>query len=404
MAEVNETIPSFSIQDTMEMGSGNREALESFLSSSESATASPDKIEPIKKEPPKKEDKPEPKKKEEPTKKEVDTDKTINKFLDGNEDPENEEVDENEEGEEGDGNEAEKSSNNFNALSKDLFKLGVFTKEEEEGEVEINTPEELLERFNQEKRKGALESINNFIGQFGEDYQKAFEAIYVKGVDPKEYFGTYNEIENLASLDLKTEANQITVVRQYLADQGFEPEDLAAELERIKNYGDLENIATRHHKVLLKRETTKLAEKERESQQRLQQQASIKNAYINNVNTVLEKKLQAKEFDGIPLNPKLASELQDFLLTEKYKTPSGETLTEFDRTILELKRPENHEKKVKIGLLLKVLEKDPTLSTIQRTGLSKKSDTLFNELSRQSEKSSVKTQQKTSKPSSWFNQ
>jgi hypothetical protein len=30
-----------------------------------------------------------------------------------------------------------------------------------------------------------MEMVNNFIGQFGEDYQEAFDAIFVKGVKPK---------------------------------------------------------------------------------------------------------------------------------------------------------------------------------------------------------------------------
>jgi hypothetical protein len=93
--------------------------------------------------------------------------------------------------------------------------------------------------------------------------------------------------------------------------------------------------------------------------------------------------VKAKEFDGIPINPKLATELQDFLLVDKWKTPSGETLTDFDRAILDLKRPENHAQKVKVGLILKMLEKDPTLSTIQRSGVTKKSDQLFGEVARQ---------------------
>ena len=48
-----------------------------------------------------------------------------------------------------------------------------------------------------------------------------------------------------------------------------------------------------------------------------------------------------------------------------------------------MKRPENHATKVKIALLLKVLEKDPTLSTIQKAGVTKKTDTLFSEVARQ---------------------
>ena len=112
--------------------------------------------------------------------------------------------------------------------------------------------------------------------------------------------------------------------------------------------------------------------------------------------------MKAKEFDGIPLNPKLANELQDFLLVDKYQTSSGEKLTEFDRQILELKRPENHELKVKVGLLMKILETDPTLSTIQKRGISKKSDDLFSEVARQTSKSAIKSKQASSKSTSWF--
>jgi hypothetical protein len=173
--------------------------------------------------------------------------------------------------------------------------------------------------------------------------------------------------------------------------------------ERLKNYGDLESVATKHHKVLVKKEAAKLQQMEQERETQLQQQQAYKQQYVSNVQNVLQEKLKQKEFDGIPLNPKLASELQDFLLVDKYKTGSGETLTDFDRTILELKRPENHEMKVKVALLLKIIEKDPTLSTIQKTGITKKSNDLFGEVARQASKSSVKSSSiKSSKPNSWF--
>ena len=194
----------------------------------------------------------------------------------------------------------------------------------------------------------------------------------------------------------------MAILKQALTDQGFDPEDVDTEVERLKNYGDLETVAAKHHKVLVKKEAAKLAQMEQQKEAQLQQQAAVKQQYYSNVQTVLQEKLKTKEFDGIPLNPKLASELQDFLLVDKYKTGSGETLTDFDRTILELKRPENHEMKVKIGLLLKILEKDPTLSTIQKTGITKKSNELFGEVARQASKSGVKSSSKSSKPNSWF--
>ena len=413
---------NFSIQDTMDMGMGSQELLNDLLSP-DSATSNPDDIQDIKddpapptptkkttsKQPAASEPAPEEDKKDEPI-------KGIQDFLYGEDDEEDEEdnddkpapapakkaaqgtdnqEDSDEEGE-------EEGANQFTALSRDLFKLGVFSKEDDEEEdAAIETPEAFLEKFQAEKKKGAIEIVNNFIGQFGEDYQQAFDAIFVKGVDPKDYFGAYNQIQSFTEMDLSQESNQVSVIRQALTDQGFDKEDVDTEVERLKNYGDLENVATKHHKVLVKKEAAKLQQMEQQKESQLQQQQAIKQQYYQNVNNVLQEKIKAKEFDGIPINPKLAGELQDFLVTDKYKTNSGETLTDFDKTILELKRPENHATKVKLALIMKIMEKDPTLSTIQKTGITKKSNELFGEVARQAQKSSVKSKPST-KPNSWF--
>ena len=386
---------NFGIEDTMEMGVGNTQLLDDLFSP-ETSTEDPDKLETIVKTA----DEP-----QAPKKPEVSKGKEVVQKLDGEEtnsqdilrnflgdDDEDEETEEDvatptpakakaEEEEEDDVAESP-----FVSLSKDLFKLGVFTQDDDEEDAVIETPEQFLEKFNAEKKKGAIEIVDNFIGQFGEDYQKAFDAIFVKGVDPKDYFGVYNNVVNFAELDLSNEDNQVRVIKQALTDQGFDTEDVTTEIERLRNYGDLETVASKHHKVLVKKEAAKLQQMEQQSEQILQQKAMVRNQYIQNVQSVLQDKLKTKEFDGIPLNPKLASELQDFLLVDKYKTQSGETLTDFDKTILELKRPENHALKVKVGLLLKILEKDPTLSTIQRTGVTKKSTQLFEEVARQTSK------------------
>jgi hypothetical protein len=407
----NPSFGNFSIENTMEMGMGNADLLNDLMSP-ETATGSPDDIknidEPTPSVPEKKAVKGTPAPLEEKEEEKVD----IQSFLYAD-DEEEEEADtkevkkpttpKTEESSEEGSDEEEETVSQFTALSRDLFKLGVFSKEDDEEDTPVSTPEEFLERFNLEKKKGAIEVVNNFIGQFGEDYQQAFDAIFVKGVDPKEYFGTYNQIKSFSEMDLSQESNQVAVIKQALADQGFEAEDITTEIERLKNYGDLESVSTKHHKVLVKKENAKLQQMEQEQEKQLQQQQAYKQQYVANVQTVLQDKLKQKEFDGIPLNPKLASELQDFLLVDKYKTSSGETLTDFDRTILELKRPENHEMKVKVALLLKIIEKDPTLSTIQKTGITKKSNDLFGEVARQASKSSVKSSNsKSSKPNSWF--
>jgi len=421
MAENLENPPfNFGIQDTMEMGTG-RDLIETFLSP-ETVSTSPETITEIT---PKKEAKKtttaetteKVKAKEEAEKKEK---AAIDKFFSGKDEEEEEEEEEDKnpkgkvvieekekekEKEEEEGGETKDKENIFSALAKDLFERGVFAKDEnDEDDVVIDTAEDFLERFQYEKNRDAIGIIDKFLGKFGEDYQNAFQAIYVKGVNPKDYFGAFNNIKDFASLDLTSETNQLAVIRQTLTDQGLEGEDITKEIERLKNYGDLDTVAQRYHKVLVKKEEAKLAQLEQEAETKNQQLGAVKSQYVKNVNTVLQDKLKSKEFDGIPLNPKLAQEVQDFLITDKYRTPSGETLTEFDRTILDLKKPENHPKKVKLALLLKILEKDPTLSTIQKAGITKKTDTLFSALARQTEKTPTKTEKVTSKPTSWFGQ
>jgi hypothetical protein len=401
----NLEISNFSIENTMEMGMGNQELLQGLFEP-ETASANPEDVTAIIKDAnapvapdapavPKGKDIVPPKSVDGKTDDEkLDGQSMIADFLSDSDDDEDDDkpapvskpakpasVDNDDSND--DSNDDTSEGTQFTALANDLYKLGVFTSEEDDDQQPISTAEEFLERFNEEKKKGAIETVNNFIGQFGEDYQEAFEAIFVKGVNPKDYFGVYNQVVNFAEMDLSNEDNQVKVVKQALLDQGFEPEDVDTEIERFKNYGDLESVAAKHHKVLVKKEASKLHQMEANAQQELQQKQAVRNQYINNVQSILQDKVKAKEFDGIPINPKLATELQDFLLVDKWKTASGENLTDFDRVILDLKRPENHEQKVKVGLLLKMLEKDPTLSTIQKTGVTKKSNQLFGEVARQ---------------------
>jgi len=422
MADNLETMGNFSIQDTMDMGMGNQELLNDLFSP-ETSTSDPEDVTPIIKDAnaPEAPEVPAVKKgKDIVPPKSVDgkTDdeklegqSMISDFLSDDEDDDDDETSapvakptkaaaiDNDDADEDDSNE----ETQFTALANDLYKLGVFTNDEDEDQEPVTTAEDFLERFNAEKKKGASELVQNFIGQFGEDYQEAFDAIFVKGVNPKEYFGTYNQIVDFADMDLSDESNQVRIMKQALTDQGFDQEDVETEVERLKNYGDLESVATKHHKVLVKKEAAKLQQMEASAQQELQQKQAVKNQYINNVQSILQDKVKDKEFDGIPINPKLATELQDFLLVDKWKTPSGETLTDFDRAILDMKKPENHAMKVKVGLLLKMLEKDPTLSTIQRTGVTKKSNQLFGEVARQVTKAKTAAATSSSaKSNSWF--
>ena len=206
MADNLDTIGNFSIQDTMEMGMGNQELLNDLFSP-ETASSNPDDVQPIIKdaEPATPPAKPAVPKGKEVTPVEDDADdkekgqSLISNFLGDNTDEEDEDddapapaakakapVNDAPADDDADDDGAPEGTQ-FTALANDLYKLGVFTNDEDEDQQPISTAEEFLERFNEEKKKGAIETVNNFIGQFGEDYQEAFEAIFVKGVNPKEY-------------------------------------------------------------------------------------------------------------------------------------------------------------------------------------------------------------------------
>jgi tRNA A58 N-methylase Trm61 len=416
---MDDNLDNFSIQGTMEMGMGNQELLNGLFEP-ETASSNPEDVTPIIKDaegpdapsvpavkkgkdivPPKSVD-------GKTDEEKLDGQSMIADFLSDDDDAEDDDdtpapatkAKAKDDTPTDDADDDTSEGTQFTALANDLYKLGVFTSDDDEPET-VNTAEEFLEKFNEEKKKGANEIVQNFIGQFGEDYQEAFEAIFVKGVDPKEYFGTYNQIVNFAEMDLSDESNQVKIMKQALTDQGFDLEDVGTEIERLQNYGDLESVATKHHKVLVKKEAAKLQQLEQKSEAELQQKAQIRNKYIENVQIILQEKVKTKDFDGIPINPKLATELQDFLLVDKWKTPTGETLTDFDRAILDMKRPENHAMKVKLGLLMKMLEKDPTLSTIQRTGVTKQSNQLFGEVARQVTKAKT-AGGSNAKPNQWF--
>jgi hypothetical protein len=360
---------NFSIQDTLELGIGDQQLL-SDLYEPETVTSSPREVTKITEPKTSEEVKPATSLEATPSAK----DEELNSFLELKDEKNDVVHTKNAKLTE------EPNDNIFSNISKTLLEQGVFQLDEEEAELEISTPEAFLERFQQEKQKGATEIINNFIGKFGEDYQNAFQSIYVKGVDPKEYFSTFNKIEDFTSLNMSEERNQELVVKTALIEQGYDEDDVATEIERLRNYGDLETVANKHHKVLVKKETAKLQELEQKAQRDLEQKHAFRAQYEQNVKNILNEKLKTKEFDGVPLNVKLAEEVEDYLVTDKYKLTSGETITEFDKDILDLKRPENHIQKVKMGLILKLLKKDPNLSTIQKAGITKETNTLFRDL------------------------
>ena len=279
-----------------------------------------------------------------------------------------------------------KDQSQFASLSKELYDLDVFTTNEGEEPVIAETPEEFLELFNQEKTKGATTWLNNFLGRFGDDRRELFEAIFIDGVNPESYLPIYNEVQSIDSLDLEDESNQEKILKIYYKKAGWTEDKITSKIERLKLYSDLEDEAKTIHPILLKDEQQKLkesAEGEKNKQEAIQESDRD---YKQGLLRIMQEKLKGKSFDGIPFSDKEAVATDRFLTEKKWKTPSGELLTDFDKFILDSRRPENLHLRAKIALLAL---NNFDFSKIEKRAISKESNSLFSTLVTQKDKKQI---------------
>jgi len=274
------------------------------------------------------------------------------------------------EGEEGD-------ENMYSIIGKELVANGIFTLEEEEEEIELKSSEELLNRFQHEAKKQASSVIDKFIGRFGEDYQEMFENVFVRGINPIDYLSRHIKVQGVKELDLTDEANQERIVRDLYRAEGRSSEYIEKRLTQLKNYNDLLDEATEAQKILIEREQKEITDAAQKKQDEIARKQQIKNDYTNNVIKILSDKLKTKDFDGIPVDKKFADQTYAYITQDRYQTPDGELLTTFDKDILDLKRPENHELKIKVAMLLQILREDPQLTKLAKKAVSKESNELF---------------------------
>lgn len=268
----------------------------------------------------------------------------------------------------------------FEKISEGLFQLGIFTGED----TLPKTEEEFIQRFQQEKQKGASEWLNNFLSaEHGEEGIDLFKAIFVDKVDPREYFGVYNDALNLSEVDIESEAGQKQIFREYYTRLGWSSAKIEQKLEKAVEYADLESDAKDFHEVLLKEDQKKLKDLEESSKTKKQQELLNEQSFIQNINKVINDNLPNKEIGGLPLNIDTAKKVVDFLTTKKYQTPDKQKLTEFDKFILETKKPENLKQRVLIALLA---QSNFDFSKIEKRAITKKSNTVFGNLIKQTTK------------------
>jgi len=266
----------------------------------------------------------------------------------------------------------------FQEYADNLVEMGIFFPEEGEEKVTIGSPEEFAQRFEKSYQTGAINHVESIVGQYGPEHAEAFDAIYVKGMNPREYFTKSADIQDYEQLDLETEDAQKKVYRDYMSRQGLAPERIEAKLQKMLDMGDLEEEAKDYHQLLVSAQKQDLqARIQQTEQQRVQYEQQVA-AYNNLTISTIESKLKEKDFDGIPLTPAKAQSVKDYLLRPAYKLPTGQTISEYEHFIYELNKPENVELKIKVALLAQ--EKFKTDSIVKKN-ISEKTTKLFQNLS-----------------------
>jgi hypothetical protein len=378
----------FGIQETMTVGS--KELLD-FLNN-DSTQVKPEEIKPIeeKEKTPAVEKEVEGKVEESVESPDKKAKEEFNKYLLGEDEDSNESVEDQVITKTDEDSEDEVEENPLTIVARQLYESGILTKDDEEEDIDISDPEALLEKFQSEKKKGAIEIVDNFLDRFGEEYRDMFDAVFVKGVNPKEYLQSFQNIESFKDMDLTDEDNQKKVFIEFHRQLGLSEEQIKKRLEKAIEYADLEEDANTFHEKLVEKEQAKLKELELKEEAKRKAIIQADQQYDQNLRRILQDKIKEKEFDGIPVNPQIAQAAYSYLYQKKYRTPQGEELAEFDKFLLDLKKPENHELRVKVGLLA-LNQFD--LSKVKASQNSKEKKKLFEGLDKSKVNKKVQVQQ-----------
>lgn len=369
-----------------------------------------EEVDPVKKQVPKKEDKKEDKKqqvqkqqvKKEKTDEEEEeeiADPTEALFGKGEEGDGKEKEEDEEEGEEKEEDKSkedeEEDLNQFESLSKELYRAGVFVPDIDENGEEIehvaDNPEAFKKLFDYQKRAGMMAMLENHLSRFGQDRLELFEAIFNKGVDPKQYIPVYNNIADFENLSLETEAAQEMVVREAYKRNGLPEDRISSKIQRLKDISELQSEAEDMKTLIVEQDKRNLKKQEDDKQAQLENEKRIDQEYKSSLVKILTEKIKQKDFDGIPVNERTAQKAFEYLYSKKWKSQDGKKLTDFEKLISDLDRPENYNLKVKIGLLAL---QNFDLSSVQKKAVSKESSELFQTLTKHKTKQGVKKQEK----------
>lgn len=268
----------------------------------------------------------------------------------------------------------------YNEIAKSLVQIGSIVLGEGEELPNFETSEQLEDFIKESDKARANNIIGDFLSSRGEDAVAAFNAIFVKGVDPKDYFKHEVKLIDYANMSLETEESQLLVVNNYYRTffPDMDDDDIDVVVDKYKSKGELaeKSIAFKN----------KLMAKELSAQEALVKQAELKEqrevesqvAYQNKVMTVAKQALKDKYLGDIAVTESVANKVISSLSEKKYML-NGKRASSFELFLEELKKPENVEMAMQIELLR---QKDFKLDSVKRKGVTEQAKGAFDTLRR----------------------
>ncbi len=259
-------------------------------------------------------------------------------------------------------------------IYEDYKRLGLITED-----AEVTTTEELLEVVKNEFKKGAEDELNAFLSSKGEKAIKFFQAVYIDGIDPQEYFSISQNIESVEGLDMENVDVQRNLVRRSLMEApGANAARVDKYLKLIEEEGDLDKEAVQAQNLFLEREQRQIEKKKTEAEQKAKFERAEQTQYESSISNKLVEVLKTKDLAGLPFTDKIAENTRSYMTNKNWKL-NGKELSDFDKDLLELRKPENIEKALKIAYLL---QNDFDFSKIKNKAISEKTDKLFTKLTK----------------------
>lgn len=269
----------------------------------------------------------------------------------------------------------------FTTLNRDLVKAGIFSSEDD-----VEDADGFKQKFVEEMNKGANAMLSQYLSKYGPEYQEAFNQIFVNGVPPETYFKHVERVNDLEGMDLKDTDNQERLLRAYYKQNKYSSERINKKIENLKDSGYMEEEAEAVHEIMMAEERERLDEEAKAAQEEAEQREINRQNYKATINKMLNDKVKARSFDGIPVDPRIAGKIYHNLTAGTWKLPDGRLITEFDKTIMELDMPENFEKKLKLAFLL---EKGLDLSDVKKEAVRKETGDTFEGLQRKKKRKEI---------------